>query len=55
MDQEGCGIHEVMDELHSFHGVSIKDNFRDFVTKYPSLWMFNIEKEKLKEFIKLKD
>ncbi|KAL9384379.1 hypothetical protein Peur_021389 [Populus x canadensis] len=37
MDHEGCSIREVMDELHSIPGVSIKDEFHDFATEYLSL------------------
>ena len=37
MDREGCSIHEAMAELHSIPGVSIEDEFHDFVTKSISL------------------
>jgi len=37
VDQQGCSIPEVMDELHSIPGVSIDDDFHDFATKYLSL------------------
>jgi hypothetical protein len=37
MDREGCSIRKVMVELHSIPGVSIEDEFHDFVTKYISL------------------
>ena len=34
MDREGCSIPEVMAELHSIPGVSIEDDFHDFVTEF---------------------
>ena len=37
MNRKGCSIREVMDELHSILGVSIKDQFHNFATKYLSL------------------
>ncbi|KAG6792899.1 hypothetical protein POTOM_002061 [Populus tomentosa] len=37
MDREGCSIRKVMAELHSILGVSIEDEFHDFVTEYLSL------------------
>ena len=37
MDREGYSIREVMAELHSIPGVSIEDEFHDFVMEYLSL------------------
>jgi len=37
IDRKGCSILEVMAELHSIPGVTIEDDFHDFVTEYLSL------------------
>ncbi|KAG6764812.1 hypothetical protein POTOM_032299 [Populus tomentosa] len=37
IDCEGCSIREVMAELHSILGVSIEDEFHNFVMEYLSL------------------